>query len=198
VPHVSGGRQNQRNAGGDDLSHELKKGVFTMWLNLFLRCESVAEIKSLYRKLAKEHHPDHGGDNRTMQEINDAYHLALEKRNGETTTDTEGKEHTYHYGYTVEQAIMDKIAELLALRMPNVEIELIGWWIWVHGDTKPHRELLKAAGCEWHSKRTMWYWRQVRGTWSNKSFDQLRAAYGSRVFTQTDEAQQATGLAGRR
>ena len=167
-----------------------------MWLKLFLQCQSVAEVKSLYRKLAKQHHPDHGGDTKTMQDINAAYHQALAGRHGETTTDTEGKDHTYHYNQTVEQAIMDKIAELLALRMNNVEIELIGFWIWLHGDTKPHREQLKAAGCEWHSRRTMWYWRQVRSTWSNKSFDQLRAMYGSRTFAHTDQAQDATGLTG--
>ena len=155
-----------------------------MWLQLFLKCATVADIKILYRKLAKEHHPDHGGDTRTMQDINAAYLTALERHHGDKTTDTEGKEHVYHYNAAVEQAIMDKIAELLAFKMPGVEIEVIGFWIWIHGDTYPNREQLKAAKCEWHGKRQMWYWRQVRSIgYSGRDFDTLRAMYGSRTFS---------------
>lgn len=30
-------------------------------------------------------------------------------------------------------------------------------WYWVSGDTKPHKEALKAAGGRWSSKRSAWY-----------------------------------------
>jgi hypothetical protein len=30
------------------------------------------------------------------------------------------------------------------------------WW-WLHGDTYPHRELLKRHGCRWSKKRRCWY-----------------------------------------
>jgi hypothetical protein len=32
--------------------------------------------------------------------------------------------------------------------------------VWVSGDTKPHREELKAAGARWSKKRGEWYWRK--------------------------------------
>ena len=32
--------------------------------------------------------------------------------------------------------------------------------VWVSGDTKPHREELKAAGAKWSGKRKAWYWRK--------------------------------------
>jgi hypothetical protein len=36
----------------------------------FENCASLEEAKSLYKKLARENHPDFGGDTRTMQDIN--------------------------------------------------------------------------------------------------------------------------------
>ena len=44
------------------------------------------------------------------------------------------------------------------MKLKNVEIELIGTWLWIHGDTKPVKEQLKAHNCKWHSKRKCWYW----------------------------------------
>ena len=35
--------------------------------------ETLEELKSMYRKLAQQHHPDRGGDTATMQRINDEY-----------------------------------------------------------------------------------------------------------------------------
>ena len=32
--------------------------------------------------------------------------------------------------------------------------------VWVSGNTKPHREELKAAGAKWSGKRQAWYWRK--------------------------------------
>jgi hypothetical protein len=31
-------------------------------------------------------------------------------------------------------------------------------WHWIHGDTYPHRELLKRWGCRWSKKRKAWYY----------------------------------------
>ena len=57
----------------------------------------------------------------------------------------------------VEQDLMDKLLELLRLR--GLHIVLIGYWIWVSGDTKTNRVALKAAGLQWHSARQHWYYK---------------------------------------
>jgi hypothetical protein len=154
----------------------------------FSNCTTPAEIKTRYRELAFEHHPDRGGDTRTMQDINNTYHEALQRANGYTHHDT-GKDFTYRYEYEREQAIIDKIGALLKLKMEDVEIWLIGLWIWVIGDTRPHKEELKALKCCWHSKRKCWYWKpyEDRSFYSKKSLGNLAARYGAKKFEQEPE-----------
>ena len=150
----------------------------------FSHLAEVGAIKSEYRTLAKLHHPDLGGDTATMQKVNAEYHAALENLNGQVSMGFDKKEHTYHYSQEVEQEVMDKISELLAMALPNTEIELIGTWIWVSGDTRPVKDKLKEVGCRWHGKRKVWYWRRFthRRRYSNMSMNQIRRSYGSQTF----------------
>lgn len=46
-------------------------------VNYFESCTDAASIKRKYIELAKKHHPDKGGDTRTMQEINSQYQTKL-------------------------------------------------------------------------------------------------------------------------
>ena len=39
-------------------------------MKYFKDCKTIEEVKSLYKKLAMENHPDKGGDTATMQAIN--------------------------------------------------------------------------------------------------------------------------------
>lgn len=38
-----------------------------------------------------------------------------------------------------------------------IEIELVGSWIWVSGNTYPVKEQLKEAGIFWAGKKKKWY-----------------------------------------
>lgn len=40
---------------------------------MFNRCESLQQVKKLFRQLSMKHHPDHGGSTETMSKVNDAY-----------------------------------------------------------------------------------------------------------------------------
>ena len=152
---------------------------------MFRHCKTVAEVKQLYRQLAKQHHPDIGGDTATMQMVNAAYEKALKHLDGQTTQDAEGKEHTYYYNEELERRVMAKIHTLLSLRMAGVEINMVGTWLWINGDTKPHKELLKAESCFWHKTRGMWYWRdpsQQTNMRSRGDFADLAAKYGLKKY----------------
>ena len=160
-------------------------------MNYFAGLTSVEEIKKAYRDLARKHHPDLGGDLKTMKIINAQYHAAL---NGQNGTTTDGR--TYKYNQKSEQEIMDVIAELL--KIPNLEISLIGYWVWVQGDTKPVKEQLKTLKCRWHSGRSCWYWKPA---WCGKSrsnpggLDELAAKYGYQDFRSTSTSTASRQLA---
>ena len=141
---------------------------------------TVEQIKINYKKLVVKHHPDLGGDLETMKALNNAYEAALKSCNGQTSKDDQGQEYTYKYNQEIEKALMDKIIELLSLNMENVEIDLIGTWIWITGDTKPVKDKIKQAGCTWHSKRGCWYFKigKYYGRSSPDSLEELAKKYG--------------------
>jgi len=159
----------------------------------FTHCRNPGEIKSLYRNLAKQHHPDLGGDTATMQQINAAYHDALNGMHGYTAVGTDGKEHTYKYDSDIEQAIIDKVVELLKLGQANLKIEVVGLWVWVSGSRRDQKDLLNknGAGMKWHGKRQRWYWKPYGGPTRynpSASFGDLRRIYGSKSYQYEDSA----------
>ena len=84
---------------------------------------------------------------------------------------------------TIEEAL-----EQLNQAIPtdaDVKIELCGSWLWISGDTKPHKDNLKRIGCRWSNNKKQWYWRPPGSgrAWfrsSNEySMEQIRSDYGS-------------------
>ncbi len=147
--------------------------------NYFSELSTVEEIKAHYRQLAKQHHPDLGGDPETMKELNRQYHEALKACDGQKSDG-----HSYRYKQDVENELMAKLQELLKLR--SLDIALIGYWIWVIGDTKKNKEALKSVGLKWHSKRKCWYYKPKdwkRSYHNNKAnLSELASKYGYQGF----------------
>ncbi len=164
----------------------------------FTTCDTVEKIKSRYRELAKAHHPDLNPDDptatETMKAINAAYKIALQGCDGQTTTGTDKRQHTYKYNETHEQAIIDKIHDILASILPDgVSVWLIGTWVWVRdtdrADTET-RDKLKALKMRWSSKRGAWHWTASpsRRRFSSKSdLNGLAAKYGASQFRNNAE-----------
>ena len=144
-------------------------------MKYFKDCRTIEEVKAVYKKLAKEHHPDCGGSVEVMQQINAEYPQACArvlKGDNLTSEDTE------------EQIRMSEeyraVIELL-IGLPGIIIEVVGNWIWVTGNTKPVKQQLKDAGLFFASKKVAWYYRseEYKTTGSKKTLDEIRAKYGS-------------------
>lgn len=157
----------------------------------FVGCGSPEEAKKLYRELCFQWHPDTGNrDHDTMAAINDEYHEILNSFDGFQSRGSDGKEHTYHYNEPREQEIIDKIAELIGLKLTGINIWLVGTWIWIDGDTKPVKDELSEAGCMWHSKRRKWYWKPYgyKSFYNaNVDFSGLAAAYGLKTIQEDED-----------
>ena len=139
--------------------------------------QTLEELKKQYRELTKTHHPDNGGDTAIMQAVNGEYSQLSpdihQTKDGETYTSKQ--ENTE----TAEQFI-DLINELM--KMDNISIEIIGCFVWVTGETKPYKEILKGLKFQWHSKKIAWYLKPEdykRKSRKDYGLDEIRAMYGT-------------------
>ena len=145
------------------------------WFN---ECSTLEEVKATYKKLAKQFHPDLGGDTLTMQEINKEYAFASAKALNGANLSEEEAENQIRFSEEYRQAI-EKI-----IHLEGITIEVVGYWIWVTGNTYPNRATLKETGFLFAPKKLAWYFRtgeyKVKKG-SQKSLDEIRAKYGSEL-----------------
>lgn len=116
--------------------------------------KTLEELKKAYHRLCLKLHPDVGGSDEEMKILN--------------------------ADYETPQEFQWLIAELL--KLDGIEIEIIGCFVWITGDTKPHKERLKALGFRWHSKKRCWY-KSPDGyrRWGKGEYtmDEIRGMYSS-------------------
>jgi len=147
----------------------------------FKDCQTLDKVKATYKKLAKQYHPDLGGDTATMQEINKEYAFASAKAIKGANLSEEETEHEILSSEAYRNAI-EKI-----IHLDGITIELVGYWIWVTGNTYPVRAILKDAGFFFASKKLAWYFRTAEYKISKggkKTLDEIRDKYGSEVIQQ--------------
>ena len=128
----------------------------------FSNISTLEELKKQYKELLKLHHPDNGGNLEAMQEINAKYDRLFKvlKSQHESNNFNCGDEKSNYSSIKYDFAEDEKLREMLnkIIHFNNVEIELIGAWIWVSGNTYAHKKELKTLGFKWASQKKMWYW----------------------------------------
>ena len=140
--------------------------------------KTLEELKKQYRALAHKHHPDNGGDTEAMKAVNNEYDALFPKLKN-VHQNKDGETYTKENTETADQ-FKDLITELM--KMDNITIEVIGCFVWVSGETKPHKEKLKVLRFKWHTKKLCWYLapedyrRQSR---KDYSMDEIRNMYGT-------------------
>jgi len=129
-------------------------------------------LKRAYRDACKKYHPDVNPDGlELMKLINCAYECLLKyEYNINQVNNEEGLD-------IIFQNIINKIKHL-----PGIQIEICGSWIWVSGNTKPIKDILKETGLKYAFKKKMWYFRpegykkRSRKVWD---INEIRNAFGS-------------------
>lgn len=154
----------------------------------------IEDIKKQHHRLCMELHPDLGGSTEEFIAMAAEYDELLKHHQ------------TYHRAangstYEREPEKPEKPGEFSALmydllRIPGLEIDLTGCWVWVHGDTRGHKEELKALGLKWSGQRQMWYKApsdpRRRGGHSKKSYMELQLKYGSTTYRACESVALAT------
>ena len=157
-------------------------------MKYFTNINTLDELKAAYRRLSMKHHPDRGGDTATMQEINAEHDELFERLKKQHNASAD----EYHQTTETPEEFRE-IIELL-LKLEGLTVELCGSWLWIGGDTRQHKETLKAAGCRWSNNKKLWYWHHAEEgrKWrrGKATMSDIRTKYGSQVF---DAAGERTG-----
>ena len=137
-------------------------------------------VKKAYRLACSKYHPDRNpAGAEIMKSVNLAY-ASLKEFTGNVQID----ESVQNYGDDLNTAI-NAIIDL------PVNIEICGSWVWVSGDTKPHKEQIKEAGYRWQARKKMWAFhpadfkpsrRKGKSTWA---MDKIRDNFGSQAVQST-------------
>lgn len=152
-------------------------------MKYFANIKTLEELKKEYKKLALENHPDRGGDVEVMKAINAEYDIMFNKVK-DIHVNAKGETYTKENTETPSEFkdIIDKL-----IRMEGLEIEIIGCFIWLSGNTKAHKDNIKALGFKWHSTKKMWYKAPEDYRKKSKkkySIEEIRDMYGtSGTFT---------------
>lgn len=141
-------------------------------MKYFKNITNLKELKQQYKKLAMKYHPDRPtGSTEIMQIINNEYEYLLKKLSSNTQEEKEIQEF---------KDIIDQL-----INIPNINIDIVGNWIWVYGDTKPIKEKLKQLHFYWASKKKKWYFRQEEYKCSSrgkKSYEEIKEKYGCTTY----------------
>jgi len=158
-------------------------------LKFFENVTTLTELRKEYRRLAFIYHPDKGGDTVLMQILNDRYERLSEKFIKENVDFSEGRK---EYEMQVSEEIRDMLDRIMFLK--GVDIEVIGGWIWITGNTFSVRTTLKSLGFLFSHPKTAWYWHKGEYRKKNgkiQSMDEMRDFWGSqKIETQPETSNQ--------
>jgi hypothetical protein len=119
-----------------------------------------------------KNHPDNGGDVAACQEITAEYKKLFDMFKAGQTPDEEQKNNTTT---KTDEALRNVINNIVSF--DGVNIEVVGSWIWVDGNTFTYKEELKKLGFKWSKNRKKWHFStEPSGKWHKKkmSFEDIQ------------------------
>lgn len=130
--------------------------------------DSIEAIKKHFRQLAKQYHSDFGGTDEQFRELHSEYEYLIKNFIKTEYKDIEVPKYI--------QELIDKL-----IYYDDLELELVGTWLWVGGNTLLYKDNLKKLGLFYSSKHHKWYYngmaKKVRKC-TKSSIDEIKQFYG--------------------
>ena len=155
----------------------------------FKDVETLEHLRKQYRDLLKKYHPDNAhGSTEATQEINSEYdrlfrmlkdkhdHMNAGKKDGKAKTDFDSMK----YDFSEDSKLRDVLQKIITF--DGINIEIVGCWIWVDGNTYSYKDTLKELGFKWAREKKKWYFHTEAFRKRSKkklSMDDIRNYYGS-------------------
>ena len=126
--------------------------------NYFVNVTTLEELRSQYKKLLKQYHPDNvGGSEEAKKTINIEYEALFQRlkdvHDSKQSNDTNNKESAYNanmYDWENDKALREVLEKIINFR--GIDIEIIGQWIWVF-NAYSYRKNLKEMGFNYAGKK---------------------------------------------
>lgn len=130
-------------------------------MKYFNNCKTIEDLKKAYRELAKKLHPDNSqtGNTEAFKKMQAEYNKAFENLKNHHT----GADGTTYYKESAETAEMFRDVIDKIIYIANCNIEIVGSWVWVSGDTFNYKDVLKGAGFMWASRKKSMVLAHTRG-----------------------------------
>ena len=150
-------------------------------MKYFLGVKNANELKSLYRKLCNELHPDKGGKAINFITMMNEYNSIKDSFNSEKESDNLNSEQFYNLLQQLE-------------KLSNVRIEFIGSFIWlfdeVDGAMYEQKDMIKSFVFEgynsarWAKVKKSWYFSPADYKSKGKAIDllKIKSKYGVKSF----------------
>jgi hypothetical protein len=152
---------------------------------------TIEDLRSEFRRLCIELHPDKGGTHEQFIEMKKEYDECLSRFCASEAGRASSENRQARYTREGESTLADAIAAFL--KIPGIEVEICGTWLWMQNLSflPATPELLKAAGAKFSTTKSKWYYTPY-GTTGGKyrgkySMDKIRTKYGS--YTMRSEAE---------
>ena len=158
---------------------------------------TLEELRRQYKELLKKYHPDNAnGSTATCQEINAEYdrlfkvlkykHENKSDKTADSTAHTGSSYNANMYDWENDRSLREVLQKII--NFEGIEIEIVGAWIWVSGNTYSYKKELKEIGFKWASNKRQWYFHTDgyrKRSRKSLSMDDIRNYYGS-TKVQTD------------
>ena len=159
-------------------------------MKYFKDCKTLEDLKKEYKRLAMKFHPDINKDPQAleiMKTINNEYDQLFIK-----LKDIHNKEEKNHNRQNTETPEVFRNIINIIITMENIQIELIGSWLWISGSTYQYKDTLKELGFQWSKSKKAWYLSDNLNKFDYKkktglTMDKIKAIHGSQTI-QTEKA----------
>ncbi len=157
-------------------------------MTYFKDINTLEELRKQYKELLKKHHPDNGGNVADMQEINAEYDrlfkILKDRHESKSADSKDGNAKTdfnnMKYDFSEDAKLREVLQQIITF--DGINIEIVGCWIWVDGNTYEYKDTLKNIGFKWAREKKKWYFHTEafrKRSHKKLSMEDIRNYYGS-------------------
>lgn len=134
------------------------------------------DLKKDYLQQVKKLHPDNGGKEEDFKILQKEF------------DDIAKKIHNKHYDknnniYTSNEEYNGNFKNIIndIIKYNDINIIIIGRWVWINGNTKPKKEIFKKLKFRYSGSKQSWYYHDgkfYKGNGANYTIEELKEIYG--------------------